>query len=196
MSRSWNAGFTSWGGLRRALRAYRAFNSSGSTSPPQPSATASVSSAKYAARLRAVRSVPQAAEQLDGVCRVQHGPLAPFIQGHLGIRQQLAGCGHAAALAPGAPGDDRQLPPVRGQHGENLVRVPGIGLPQHQAAGHKSFRLHPAASLYSKYASGAPVAQNRSHRPSIRLTSTYSVPLFRRRHEWKLLEGGLVSGRA
>ena len=78
MSRSWNAGFTSWGGLRRALRAYRAFNSSGSTSPPQPSATASVSSAKYAARLRAVRSCrrPPNSSMVFAASSMVHWPLS------------------------------------------------------------------------------------------------------------------------
>ena len=111
--------------------------------------------------------LPQAVEQLDGVRRVQHGPPALFIEGHLRIGQQLAGCGHAAALAPGPPGNHGEPAPVRGQHGEDFVRVPGHRFPQHQAARYESFRLHSAASLYSKYASGAPVAQNRAQRSSM-----------------------------
>ena len=60
---------------------------------------------------------PQAAEQLQSCSLVGIVPVALFVERPLGVGQRLGAGGEFAPLAADAPGDDRELDPLRCQEG-------------------------------------------------------------------------------
>ena len=76
-----------------------------------------------------------APELLEGL-RLVEGEVVPvFKQGHVRIDQELGRGGQGTALPAAAPGLDRALAPLSGEHGEQLVRLLVVDLPEHQALG-------------------------------------------------------------
>ena len=105
---------------------------------------------------------PQAGEQLQRLRLVQHEPLTLFVDGQFRIGQQLTRRRQTAVFPPGAPCNEGDLPPIRGQHRQNFVRLPGHGFPQHQSGGDDGLVWHDSSShRCSRYSSGAPVSRKR-----------------------------------
>ena len=92
-----------------------------------------------------------APELLEGL-RLVEGEVVPvFKQGHVRIDQELGRGGQGTALPAAAPGLDRALAPLSGEHGEQLVRLLVVDLPEHQALGADVHGL-PSTIMYA----GAP----------------------------------------